>query len=407
MRFLIPFAATIAAIASSFAEMAMTAESAGNLAKTQNPDLRAARALVVEAEARKRTTGRLANPELESEVAGGEDFEGRVAVGVTQRFPITSRLRLERELSALDVEKAKLEIQDKERLIALAARKAYYDLAAVRESIRITQRQTQASGELARQFTKSVADGLGSQLDAQQAELAAESSRAAEETLKVDEIEALARLNGLLGLPAGNQIATKESLELPRALPKQRPLGVRPDLLLADLAVKTGSTDVSLAKASRWDDFGVALFVEGERFRDEPEGIEPEALIGARFSIPLPFWQNGSGKVAEKQAAHERMNQQLEALQISVKNEIASTYQSMSIRYQAAERSGKKLVLSAKKQVADLEAAYGRAESDIQALFRARERLAEIELSALAARKNYFVTYSAWLASLGAPANEQ
>jgi hypothetical protein len=38
---------------------------------------------------------------------------------------------------------------------------------------------------------------------------------------------------------------------------------------------------------------------------------------------------------------------------------------------------------------------------DLQAVFRARDRLAEIELSDLEARKAYFVAYSEWLGALG------
>jgi hypothetical protein len=38
---------------------------------------------------------------------------------------------------------------------------------------------------------------------------------------------------------------------------------------------------------------------------------------------------------------------------------------------------------------------------DLQAIFRARDRLAEIELSDLEARKAYFIAHSEWLGALG------
>jgi hypothetical protein len=37
----------------------------------------------------------------------------------------------------------------------------------------------------------------------------------------------------------------------------------------------------------------------------------------------------------------------------------------------------------------------------LQAVFRARDRLAEIELSELEARKEYFLAHSEWLGALG------
>ncbi len=61
------------------------------------------------------------NPELGLEVAGGQDFEGRVEVGLTQWFPVTSRLRWERTVSQLEITKARLEVADMERRIAVAA----------------------------------------------------------------------------------------------------------------------------------------------------------------------------------------------------------------------------------------------------------------------------------------------
>jgi outer membrane protein TolC len=183
-------------------------------------------------------------------------------------------------------------------------------------------------------------------------------------------------------------------------------MGIRPDLELAELSVRAGKTEVSLAKATRWDDFGIGLFVEGERFRDEPEGIEPEALVGVRFNLPLPLWQNGSGKVAEKQAAQERKNRQLEALRLSVKNEALTAHQVMNANYRAAALLRDKILPSARQIAADTEAAHGRAEVDAQSVFRARERLVGIELSAVEARKKFFQSYSEWLGALGEPAKK-
>lgn len=125
---------------SAQAALALTAETAARLAREQNPELVAARSLIEESQARTLSTGRLANPELQTEIAGGQDWEGRVSVGITQRFPLTARLRLERELSALDVELARLEVRERERQIEVATRKAFYELAAARASNAQAQR---------------------------------------------------------------------------------------------------------------------------------------------------------------------------------------------------------------------------------------------------------------------------
>lgn len=387
----------------AWADLSLDAESAATMARTNNPEIAAARNLIAEAEARTFVTGRLANPELGTEIAGGQDFEGRVSVGITQRFPLTGRLRLERELSALDLEMAHLEVRNRERQIAVAARAAFYELAAARSTMSLAREQT----ALAKAFAKSIGDGVtqgfGSKLDAQQAMLAADTLSVTEGSLRVQEIEAAARLNALLGRPADAPISVQDPLNLPKAIPTIKPVGMRADLQLAELAVQAGATDVSLAKANRWDDIGVGLFIEGERFPDEPEGIEPEALIGVQFSVPLPFWQNGSGKVAEKEAAQTRKTQQLDALHFKVRNEALAAHQIMAARFKSAEQFSKKLVPAAIEQVTAAEAAYGRGEIDIQTVSLARERLVAIEGAALEARKNYFNSYSEWIGALGDP----
>ena len=383
------------------AQLPLTAEEAAKLAREKNPELSAARNLIAEAQGRSRVSGRLSNPELGAEVAGGQEFEGRVSIGITQSFPLTARLRMERNLSNLEVEMARLEIQDRERRIMVAARTSLYELAAARQAIALARRQTVVAAAFAKSIDEGNNQGFGSKLDGQHAALAADTLRTTEEALRSQEIIAAARLNGLLGGQPDAALSVTESLDLPPALPAMRPVGARADLQLAEMSVRAGATDVSLAKANRWEEVGIGLFVEGERFRDEPEGIEPEALIGVQFSVPLPFWQNGAGKVAEKQAAQMRKAQQLEALALAVRNEAITAHQLMSARYRTAARITDKLIPAALQHLADSEAAYGRAELDIQRVFLARERLAELESAALEARKNYFLSYSEWLGTLG------
>jgi outer membrane protein TolC len=383
------------------AGLSLTAGAAAKMAAEKNPEIVAARNLVAEAQGRQRRTGRLPNPELETEIAGGQDFEGRVSVGITQRFPLTARLRIERELSSVDVEMARFEVQERQRQIAVAARTACYELVAARASMALARQQTALADAFAKSMGDGISQGFRSGLDGQQAVLAADILRSSEESLRSEEIRAVARLNSLLGRPADAALSVNESLNLPKAIPSSKLVGTRPDLQLAELSVRAGATDVSLAKASRWDDVGIGIFVEGGRFRDEPGGIEPEALIGVQFLVPLPFWQNGAGRVAEKEAAQQRKTQQMDALRFAVRNEALSAYQVMSARYRAAAQVADKLVPAARQQVSDAEGAYWRAELDIQRVFSARERLAEIESAALDARKNYFLSYSEWLGALG------
>ena len=366
-----------------------------------NMELAAARFLIQEAEGRARGAGILANPELEAEVAAGQDFEGRVVARIMQRFPLTGRLRLERKLSDMDVQMAGLEVREKEWQLTLAVRKAFYDLAAAREALEISRRQA----ELAEAFTKTVAGavdaGFRSKLDLQEVELSASNLQAKAESLRGLEMESSARLSEWLGLPGDSDFILPLLPILPKSVPASRPAGTRAELALAELAVRSGEADVLLSKATSWDDVGAGVFVEGERFRDDPTGIEPEALVGLKLSIPLPLWQSGSGNVAEKEAARKRVSARLESLRFAVQNQILLSHRIMSLRFRSATEFGTKVLPTANDHVRECEAAYARGEVDLQAVFRARDRLAEVELSDLEARKAYFLAYSEWLGALG------
>jgi site-specific recombinase XerC len=200
-----------------------------------------------------------------------------------------------------------LEVREKEWQLSLAVRKAFYDLAAAREALAISSRQA----EMAEAFAKTVAEGVDagfrSKLDLQEARLSASNLQARAESLCGLEMESSARLSEWLGLSADTNFILNQKLNLPESVPASSPAGTRADLALAEMAVRSGETHVSLSKATTRDDVGVGVFIEGERFRDNPTGIEPEALAGLKLSIPLPLWQSGSGKVAEREAARKRM----------------------------------------------------------------------------------------------------
>ncbi len=379
----------------------LSVESAVDIAIRENRELATARLLVNEAMGRARRVGVLSNPELEMEVAGGQDFEGRVMAGITQRFPLTARLRLERQLSDLDVKMADLEVRVAEWKLVLAVRRAFYIAAAAHEAHAISLRQVNLADALAKSVAEGVNTGFRSELDLLEANLSASAMRAKSETLKGAEIEAAGRLNELLALPADAPLIINTPLNLPKSVPAAKIAGKRADADLAELALRSGETDVALSKASQWEDVGVGIFIEGERFRDDPTGIEPETLAGLKVSVPLPFWQTGTGKAAEKEAVRVRLSAQCEALRFSIKNQILLAYRLVCFHFESASQFREKVVSSARESVRQSEAAYGRSEIEIYAVFRAYDRLSEVEMSALDAKKSYFLACAEWLSSLG------
>jgi cobalt-zinc-cadmium efflux system outer membrane protein len=373
---------------------------AARLALSRNLELQAARQVLNEAAARARGAGRLANPELGLEVAGGRDFEGRVEVGLTQWFPVTARLRWERRLSELELAMARCEVAGRELDIAAAAQTALVDLAAAREAVQLAFRQSGVAKTEAETLRKQAEEGFVSRTEAGSTALAVDEIGVQGVAMQADESLAAAKLATVLGLSAEENFVV-QNLALPTALPGKISPPPRPDLQLAELALEAGDADVQVARASRWQDIGVGIFAEGERNRDEPEGIEPEGLLGMRATVPLPIWQDGRARVEEKKAGRARRERHLAALRLAIQNETSAAWRAMKIRYEAARKSEAEILPAARKNLADYEAARARGEADAAQVFRARERLAGLERADIEARKAFFLARIQWLHATG------
>jgi len=371
-----------------------------------NQDLRAARLGVEAAEARLHGAGRLSNPELEIVVAGGQDFEGTVEVGLMQRFPLTARLRLEKELSQLDVDAARQEVADQERRLAAQVRKSFLAVATARETRALRNRQTETAANISTALKRQAGEGFASSLDVTQAALEAAQLQASAEEAKAAEAASMGDLATLLGLPTTRSVALRGGLGLPDSLPAARSSQGRPDLALARIAITAAQTDLALARAMRWKDIGLGVFVEGERFRDEPEGIENEALLGIKFSVPLPVWQNGSAAVAERRLLAQRRQELLAGLQLRAAHEAQSTWKQMQARFAAAQCLEQEALPLAQKLLADTQAIYERGEANTQSLFRARQHLITVENEALNARSAFHLVRSAWLFATTYPSDQ-
>jgi len=107
--------------------------SVGDRIRAQNPDLSAARLRIREAQGRMKQSGRLANPELGVEFGHDARFRERaLEIGFSQRFPVTNRLKLEKEVSATEVKVAAAEVREVERQLIAEARSGIVKVLAVR-----------------------------------------------------------------------------------------------------------------------------------------------------------------------------------------------------------------------------------------------------------------------------------
>ncbi len=380
----------------------VTPVSVPSLVRSGNPELAAARYTIDEAAGRMLGAGRLSNPELEFGGKHNHRFkEGGVELGFSQQFPLTDRLEREREVSAAELEAARAEVRDSERLLIAEAREALVKLIILKQQRDVFSQQRQIANELAEFTAKAAERGEGSILDAGQSQLEAQRMIVSLRQLDSQESTETGALKRLLGISPQQQISVGGALPEP-SIPQSEMSGkTRPDLIAARVNVKKGQSAVALQQSRRYADLKVGLVAGVERTEDAPEGFENEGIIGVRLSMPLPFWNKNEGGIAEAKATLARQQREVVAISKTIANEIETARAEMEQWMRLAQSIDDELLPLVEKQSDLAERAYREGQGDLQAVFRVREQQIQMAASRLEALLNYHLARVRYEAALG------
>ncbi len=342
-----------------------------------NPTLAAARFRIDEAVGRMNQSGRLTNPSLDTGTSHNlQSAEGSIEIGLTQKFPVTNRLALEKQIGAAEVEAASAEVRDVARLLAGEARAEFVKITSIRERLTLLDRQRKLTDELVDFISSASERGEISSLDAAQAKLAALRITTNERLLRAEETESLGKLRPLLGIDPSVAVSLSGNIP-PVSVPARTGLD-RPDLKAADIGARAALTGIALEEAKRRDDIEASVFAAGERTEDAPEGLENEAIIGFKLSIPLPFWNNNQGNIDEAKARHNRKKLEVKALAIGIAHESETALAAMREWAALVSELDNQLLPLAKEQTALLEDAYRKGQGELQSVLSSREQTLEL-----------------------------
>jgi cobalt-zinc-cadmium efflux system outer membrane protein len=382
---------------------AFTLESAVPHALRHNADLAAARLRIEEARGRWQHAGRLASPELELAVVPPvASRESAVSAGLTQKFPVTARLRLEKAVSHARLAEAEAEVQEAERQLALEIRSRMARWLALATLRQLREEQQANSRELAALARTNSVKGEGSASDALQLEL--EAGQLALQGAQLDAAQAALteELRPLLGMPDAEPLEITGGLPEPvlsapaDALPQNRP-----DYRLALARLQAANRGVELARTHRWEDIGIGVFGEARRRDDAPLGLINENLVGVRFTMPLPFGGGRSGVLHEATSAAARAEREAEALARRIQSEIATARRNL----ETAARRASEIAEGLLPKVRELEALSARLHSQGQSpwsdVLRAREKRHALEADRLEALRDFHLAHVHYLAAVG------
>lgn len=357
---------------------------------SHNPMLSAARLRIDEARGRMQQAGRLSNPEVGFELKHDDRYrEGNIGFSFDQKFPLTARLRLEKDLSAQEVKAAELEVLDQQRSLIAQSQSLAVKLLSLEQQRALRQQQSTLAQELSDFAAKRAEAGELSALDAAQAQVDAQRILLEGRVLETERVSLLGELKPLLGVAA--QTDLKINGELPKvAMPsKAQAWEQRPDYQIAKLKEAAAGTETSLAKAGKWEDISAGVFVEGERAEDAPNGLERTPFFGFRVSLPLPLWNKNEGRVNEKTAAVKRRLLETKALALTIENEAAAARANMDAQMKLASDTKDKLLPLVLQQTDKLEKAYQQGQTDLLTVLRAREQRLQLEAAVLTALRDF------------------
>jgi len=363
-------------------------ESISSRVLSHNPELAAARFRIDEAVGIAKQSGRPSNPTLDTGLSHNTRSSEAIAeIGITQKFPLTNRLNIEKEISATEIQAAEAEVHNVERLLIAEARQEFVRILAIRQRRNLLKQQQELSTQLTEFISNKSEQGEISPLDAAQAKLSSLKLTSQQYQLGTEETAALGRLRPLLGIAPQTAVILSGN---PSGMSAPNTHSIhRPDLTAAQLQLRAAETGIALEHANRREDVELSLFVAGERSEDAPNGMENESMVGFKLSIPLPFWNNNQGNIDAATARRNRKDQEVRALANHIHHETQTAMTEMRQWASLISELHDKLLPLAKQQTELLEKAYREGQTDLQTVLTSREQTLELLATQIDATREF------------------
>ena len=383
----------------------ITAEAAVTYALRHNPELEAARQGIEQARGRLAQSGRRAAPELEAEFRPNlaDSSEFGVGLGIMQKFPLTSRLLLEKKLSHSEVTVAELEVRDAERRLGVNVRLLAVKLLALNDERELKRGRLLLGREWLVVARKNAAAGEGSLLEADQLEL--EAGQVEVELLQLDaeEVALVGALRPLLGWPVGAALEVAGSLDPPSSVDSAGlpDVTIRPDYLVGQARLESARRELDLQKASQWDDVSAGLAYERDHAYDAGAGLQRDQFLGIKLTVPLPLRSAARGQVQEAVATIRRRELEAAALAASIQADAATARAEMTAATTQYARISSTLLPQARQIEEKFFAAYQSGQAPLTNSLRSREQRLSLEAAQLAAQRNYHLARIQFEAAMG------
>ena len=298
-----------------------------------NPELKFYEAEIAAAKANRKTAGRLANPELSTEVGhmrmtGDEGVAW--SVSVMQPFEWPGRLGLRKAIANRDIELAELGFERFRVALTSRVRSAAYTVHAAEQKANAVREVAERLRLLRDVLVQRDAAGITPLLETRVIEALDISMQRKASEAAIQKQTALFELNQLRGrsatepLGVGNPDLAFQTIEKTEEL-RAAAMTNNFELRMRVAELEQSGLRVSLAKNERYPAWSIGPVYSEQRLGDE------ERMLGVGVSLPLPLWNRNSGNIAAAQAKQLQAETALFVAQRDIERKVAEA----AARYQA------------------------------------------------------------------------
>ena len=277
-----------------------------------------------------KASGKLANPELSTQIGRKTSTDGSLraegaawSVSLSQTFEWPGRIGLRKAIANKDLELAQLGLQRFTAALTARVRLLAFKTFAGKEREIAAREVADRFQSLREVLVQRDPAGLTPKLELRVIEATTLTLRRQAADTALEQKKALIELNLLLGRPAGDGLAIQAPSFALEKLPPQNQLMELARTNNFEMKIKTAELEqqgfhVALAKNERFPAITVSPM-----FSQEKAGAN-ERIAGVGVSIPLPLWNRNESGIAVSQAKQRQAEAMLRAATIDLEKEIAT-----------------------------------------------------------------------------------
>ncbi len=392
-------------------QLSLSRDEAILLAFKSNRPLRIVSLEVARAKSKLRWSGRLDNPELELSGSGDgiglDEDESVYEIAISQRFPLTSRLKDEKHLRRHQVILADAEIAERRRELAGEVDVAIVQLLSTRRKITLQGELVTLNNKIVGFLKGRAKVGEASILDVTQATISGRTLEQQVKTLETQEKQQTIALNRILGVEAGTSITLVNRIDLPGKRPDEEHnagdiLSRRPDHVLALAKIDEADAAVALENAKRWEDVSVKLFLEREKAVDDPNGLERNTFAGVGISIPLPLRNKNQNGIETAQINRKAAEKGVDAAQFQIRSEYEAAYQQRIDTWELARSASGELLDLAENNLEEFRKAQQQGQASLLQVQQAQEQVLQLKNASLDLTTQYHLAAAKLRKAIGA-----